>query len=32
MAKWAKAYGARKSKKFENIEIRKNVPPVWLKD
>ena len=29
MAGWAKTVGARKSKKFGNIEIRKNLPPSW---
>ncbi len=29
MAAWAKKVGARKSKKFGNIEIRKNLPPSW---
>ena len=32
MAAWAKQAGPRQSKKFENIEIRKNLPPSWLKD
>jgi len=30
MAEWAKKYGSRKSKSFKNIEIRKNLPNVWL--
>ncbi len=30
MAKWAKRHGSRKSKRFKHIEIRKNLPPVWL--
>jgi UDP-glucose 4-epimerase len=30
MAEWAKQQGSRKSKRFKNIEIRKNLPPVWL--
>jgi len=30
MAEWAKKHGPRKSKKFKNIEIRKNLPSVWL--
>jgi UDP-glucose 4-epimerase len=30
MAKWARKVGARKSKKFENIEIMKNLPQSWL--
>ncbi len=32
MAKWAKGVGIRKSKKFKNIEVMQNLPPVWLKD
>lgn len=32
MASWAKKTGARKSKKFSNIEVRKNMPPSWLRD
>ncbi len=32
MAGWAKAAGSRKSKKFENIEIEKNLPAIWLED
>ncbi|MCK5101685.1 MAG: NAD-dependent epimerase/dehydratase family protein, partial [Cyclobacteriaceae bacterium] len=31
MANWAKSHGARKSKKFANIEIKKKLPPSWLK-
>jgi UDP-glucose 4-epimerase len=30
MAEWAKSVGCRASKKFENIEILKNLPPSWL--
>ena len=30
MAEWAKKVGARKSKKFENIEITKNLPKSWM--
>jgi UDP-glucose 4-epimerase len=30
MAQWAKKQGSRKSKRFKDIEIRKNLPPVWL--
>ncbi|MGH7494614.1 MAG: NAD-dependent epimerase/dehydratase family protein [bacterium] len=30
MAEWARKTGPRQSKKFENIEIMKNVPPSWL--
>ncbi|MBI4548512.1 MAG: NAD-dependent epimerase/dehydratase family protein, partial [Ignavibacteriae bacterium] len=30
MADWAKKVGARKSKKFDNIEIMKNLPPSWV--
>ena len=29
MAKWAKAKGPRKSSEFGDIEIRKNLPPLW---
>jgi len=29
MAAWAKETGAKKSKDFDNIEIRKNLPPSW---
>lgn len=29
MAVWAKAHGVRKSKEFENIEVRINLPPAW---
>ena len=32
MADWAKKSGSRKSKKFDDIEIMKNLPPVWLED
>lgn len=30
MAAWVKKHGARKSSKFENIEIEKNFPKAWL--
>ncbi len=30
MASWAKKVGIRESKKFKNIEIIKNLPPIWL--
>ncbi len=30
MAVWAKKTGSKKSKKFENIEITKNLPPSWV--
>jgi UDP-glucose 4-epimerase len=30
MAAWVKMHGARKSKKFKNIEITKNFPVAWL--
>ncbi len=30
MANWVLKVGARESKKFKNIEINKNVPPLWL--
>lgn len=29
MARWVKAHGTRESSVFENIEIRKNLPPSW---
>lgn len=29
MANWVKSVGSRQSKEFENIEIRKNLPPFW---
>jgi len=32
MADWVKNKGVRKSKKFEDIEILKNIPPSWAKD
>ncbi len=32
MVGWAKATGAKKSAKFENIEITEKLPPVWLED
>lgn len=32
MAKWAKATGIRKSRKFDLIEITEKLPPVWLED
>ena len=32
MADWAKNTGSRKSKKFDNIEIMKNLPSIWLED
>ncbi len=31
MAEWAKKTGSKTSKEFDNIEIRKNLPPSWLK-
>lgn len=30
MAEWAKIAGVKKSKKFENIEIMKKLPAIWL--
>ncbi len=30
MADWAKKAGPRQNKKFENLEIMKNLPPSWL--
>jgi UDP-glucose 4-epimerase len=32
MANWAKAVGSRKSKNFDHIEIRKNLPQSWSDD
>jgi UDP-glucose 4-epimerase len=32
MATWARQYGSRDSKKFDAIEIRRNLPPVWLQN
>jgi len=32
MANWAKQVGARKSTKFEYIEITEKLPPFWLAD
>lgn len=29
MAKWAKRAGPRKGKKFDNIEVEKNLPEIW---
>ena len=29
MASWAKEVGAKQSKRFDNIEILKNLPPLW---
>ncbi len=29
MAKWARRHGARQSRKFNNIEVRRNLPPSW---
>jgi UDP-glucose 4-epimerase len=30
MAEWSKSNGSKRSKKFKNIEIQKNLPPTWL--
>ncbi len=30
MADWVKQHGARKTPKFDNIEVEKNVPKIWL--
>jgi UDP-glucose 4-epimerase len=30
MAQWVRHHGARTSRKFENIEVRKNFPEAWL--
>jgi UDP-glucose 4-epimerase len=32
MARWARLVGSRKSKHFENIEIRKSLPQSWSDD
>ncbi len=32
MALWVKEHGARKTAKFENIEIHEKLPPLWLED
>ena len=32
MAQWAKKVGVRRSKPFQNIEILKNLPKIWLQD
>jgi len=32
MYDWAKQAGPRKSKRFDNIEIIRNLPPVWMQD
>lgn len=32
MADWAKSVGPRKGKPFKDIEIRKNIPPIWQSD
>jgi hypothetical protein len=29
MAAWAKQVGIRDSKKFEQVEVEKNMPPSW---
>ena len=29
MAEWARRHGARQSRKFDNIEVRRNLPPSW---
>ncbi len=29
MAEWARQVGARQSQEFENIEVRRNLPPSW---
>jgi UDP-glucose 4-epimerase len=31
MAEWAKNVGSRQSTKFDNIEVSKNIPKIWLK-
>jgi hypothetical protein len=30
MAEWARVAGARKTRRFENIEIKEKLPPIWL--
>ena len=32
MVEWAKGQGVRQSKKFDGIEVTKNMPETWLKD
>jgi UDP-glucose 4-epimerase len=32
MANWARGAGIRKSRKFENIEIERGLPAVWLEN
>lgn len=32
MAEWVKKVGVKKSSKFSNIEIERNLPPVWKED
>lgn len=32
MATWVKVHGSRKTSKFENIEVYKNLPTSWLKE
>ena len=32
MALWARSHGARQSRKFDNIEVRRNLPPSWAGD
>lgn len=32
MADWARCVGPRKSKPFKDIEIMKNIPPIWQRD
>jgi UDP-glucose 4-epimerase len=32
MAVWVKKMGARESRKFDGIEITKNMPPLWMSD
>lgn len=32
MADWALKHGVRKTPRFENIEILKNIPPIWLEE
>lgn len=32
MAAWAKQHGARQSKRFEGVEVTRNMPPSWLRE
>jgi UDP-glucose 4-epimerase len=32
MARWARAVGAKRSKRFESVEIMRNMPKSWLEE